>query len=88
MGGALGADKPVILTREAGKNEELGSLLNAKGIQSIAIPLVRSVDGPERYRERKLASQGFSLLSRLFPSKPCTHPTQAHARACARGHAF
>ena len=77
MGRALGADRPVVLTREAGKNEELGSLLDAKGIQSIAIPLVRSVDGPERYRESSWHLEGSLYRLHLSPATtahtPCRH---------------
>lgn len=73
-GRALGAGRPVILTREAGKNEELGSLLNAKGIKSIAIPLVRSVDGPERYRERSWHLEGSLNHLHAAPASPAHTP--------------
>lgn len=41
-------ERPVLLTREAHKNQELADLLQARGVPVLQVPLVKATQGPDR----------------------------------------
>jgi len=47
---ACRAERRVVVTRESGKNGKLSSMLEAAGLESLEMPLVETVPGPDRAR--------------------------------------